>query len=223
MDLTPFEQKAKEHIAFRCRQHMEWSARQLGRPTTFDYRFEHTRAAAGVAGVLAEQAGLDPVIARIAAWLHDLARCWDPALGEEENRARFRDHGAAGAKEAGEFLTGIGFPPALTAQVQQAIAAHVGYYKDYLLTDPLDAVIWDADKLTKISAAGLLHFLGMGLVYGDELVDMEQYFSSDDARGRRIRDSLNLEFSRQWADKELAAVSGMRKQIRTALSGMPPE
>lgn len=220
MDLTPFEHQAREHIRKLCRIHIEFTGRKLGRPVTFDYRFEHTRAAVGVADVLAREVGLEPALARIAAWLHDVARCWDPNLAEEENRARFRDHGAAGGREAAAFLSAIGFPPHLTCQVEQAITAHVGYFKDYTLEEPLAAVIWDADKLTKISAAGLVHFLAVQLVYQDKLVDMEQYFSHDDGMRQRIRDSLNLEYSKQWADRELATVKEIEKQVVRSLQGM---
>ncbi len=222
MDLSKWEQEAEEHIRQFCRQHCELLGQKKGRPITFDYRYEHTRVVAAVAAELAAVAGVDPVLARIAAWLHDVARCWDPALNQQQNQARFDNHGVAGAKEAAAFLVAVNFPQQLIPQVEQAIANHVGYVKDHQLESPLDALLWDADKLSKINGAGLMHFLGVHLVYEDQLLDMKEYLAADDHMLEKICDSLNMEYARRWGKKELANTRQIRQQLLRAMAGQLP-
>ncbi|MGI6366074.1 MAG: HD domain-containing protein [Bacillota bacterium] len=223
MDLKDFERQTQEHMQRRCREHLLEMEKLLKRPITFDYRYEHTRTAVAIAGKLAVEMKVDPALARIAAWLHDIAKCWDPGLDEAANREREQDHGRVGAREAAIFLESISFPRAFIDQVKQAVAQHVGLVKDYTLEEPLAALVWDADKLSKISFAGTLHYLGALLGMGGDLIDLVQFLSEADLELHRdICNSLNTEMARQWGERELDAAAGLRRQILAALTGNLP-
>lgn len=220
MDIGRFEKPSQQHILKRCRDHLAVKGKMRGVPLTFDYRYEHTRTVAAIAVCLANELGVDPHLASIAAWLHDLAKCWDPGLDEATNRRRAADHGAVGAEEAALFLAGLGCPEEATRRICQAVANHVGYLKDYTLEDPLDALLWDADKLSKIGVAGSLHFLGARLTIKNNFTDIQEYFAQPDAKLHQgIRGSLNTGAARQMADAMLAEAAAFRRQILRSLAG----
>lgn len=223
MVLRDFERQTQEYMQRRCREHLQAMEKLLKRPITFDYRYEHTRTAVAIASKLAAEVKVDPSLARIAVWLHDIAKCWDLGLDQAANREREQDHGRVGAQEAAAFLESISFPRQLTGRVKRAIAQHVGLVKDYTLEDPLAALVWDADKLSKISFAGTLHYLGARLGMGGDLIDLEQFLSEADLELHRgICNSLNTVMARQWGERELAAAASLRRQILTALAGNMP-
>ncbi|HOB35830.1 MAG: HD domain-containing protein [Firmicutes bacterium] len=218
MDLWEFERQAREYARRRCREHVQELEKVLNRPITFDYRYEHTRTTAAIAGRLAEKLGVEPALARIAAWLHDLGKCRVPGLEEEANQEREQDHGHVGAEEAAAFLESIAFPRDLTQQVRQAIAQHVGLVKDHILEEPLAALLWDADKLSKLSFAGVLHYLVGEVTTGAGIVDCAAFLQGMDWELHRgIRDSLNTEIARRWADRELAETAGIRDKLLAAM------
>lgn len=224
MCLQAVEAKVQEYMRLRCREHLEVQEKLLGRPLTFNYRYEHTRTAVGIAENLALVLGVDPDLARITAWLHDIAKCWDPFLDQAENLAREDNHGPVGGKEAAAYLRSIGCPEDLIPQIEQAIARHEGYIKDYILEDPLDALLWDADKLSKISEAGVLHYLSAQLTSGEGVLDLKEFFSClNQDLHRGIRDSLNTEPAREWADGALAASARLHRELLAAMNGSPPE
>lgn len=221
--MRQYEQQVQDYIFRRCREHLVYLEKVLGRPITFDYRYEHTRTTVEIADSLAGELGVDPDLARIAAWLHDVAKCWDPNLDEAANKARAEKHGPAGGREAAEFLDSIGFPRELTAKVEGAITVHVGFIKDYILDEPLDALLWDADKLSKISWAGIMHYLGANLVCHDGVFDMLDFFTKLDREFHRgIRDSLNTKIARRWADGELEASARLQEGMIKAMAGNHP-
>lgn len=113
----------------------------------FNYRWEHVQEVARLACALAAATGADPEVAEAAAWLHDICK------GQPE-------HARAGACAAARFLAGTDFPPAKVAAVAGAIAQHEG------LTRPAGAppmqpteaaVLWDADKLSKLGVQALFY------------------------------------------------------------------
>lgn len=220
MQLQEFEKKTQDYILHRCREHLGQMEALLGRPLTFDYRYEHTRTVVAIAGQLAEEIKVDPALARIAAWLHDIAKCWNPDLDEAANWEREKDHGKIGAQEAVAFLRSLDFPPDLTRQVEQAIDQHVGLVKDYILEEPLAALVWDADKLSKVGVAGAIHYLSAQMVMGEDLVDLEKFFGQPEIElHRRIAASFNTQWARQRAEAELEAVASWRQHTLVALRG----
>lgn len=219
--MKDFEIQVEEHMINRCREHLEVEEKLLNRPIAFNYRLEHTRTAVAFADSLARELGTDPALAKIATWLHDIAKCWDSSLSPEENRRRGENHAAAGGEEAASYLESIGFPPQLCLEVKHAIAAHAGLVKDYIIDEPLAAIVWDADKLSKVSSAGMLHFLGKLLAAGKEPIDLAAFLADEGWKElhRGIRNSFNTEAARRRADREMAAAARLRSQMLAAVRG----
>jgi uncharacterized protein len=122
----------------------------------FNYRWEHVRAVVRLALRLAELTGADPEIVEAAAWLHDVRK-----------RGRDDDHGTHGAAAAREILARTDFPAAKIEAVAGAIAQHVGL----ICEDPIEpleaAVLWDADKLAKLGATAVVHFIGYRIAHSE--------------------------------------------------------
>lgn len=117
----------------------------------FNYRWEHIKAVVAIAEALAKELGADGEVVKAAAWLHDLAK---------EEIAEGRDgHGEASAQEAKRILEATDFPKNKILQVMKAIAQHVGLFRNEPLQNLEAAILWDADKLCKLGAASIVHFL----------------------------------------------------------------
>jgi uncharacterized protein len=116
---------------------------------SFNYRWEHVRAVVRLALRLAELTDADPEIVEAAAWLHDIRK-----------RGRDDSHGVDGAAAARAILAETDFPPAKIDAVADAISKHVGLIRDEPV-EPLEAaVLWDADKVAKLGATAVIHFIG---------------------------------------------------------------
>jgi len=114
----------------------------------YNYRWEHVQAVVRLAIRLAALTGADAEVVEAAAWLHDVAK------GEDT------DHGREGAQAARRILAETDFPPVKIPAVAHAIAQHVGLWRKAPV-EPLEAaVLWDADKLSKLGATAVLHFTG---------------------------------------------------------------
>ncbi len=122
-----------------------WGRREL----SYNYRWEHVQAVVQLALRLADLTGADREIVEAAAWLHDARK-----------QGRDDDHGREGATTARQFLAGTDFPPNKIDAVSEAIVKHVGLSTEEPV-EPLEAaVLWDADKLSKLGATAVLHFGG---------------------------------------------------------------
>jgi uncharacterized protein len=147
--------------------------------TSFAYRWEHVQAVARLAVRLAERTGADPQVCEVAAWLHDVAK------------PHSTDHGRDGAAIARRILTGTNFPPDKVDRVADAIAKHVGLTLDAPV-EPLEAaVLWDADKLTKLGATIVLHGLGYLLAEGKSTTEALIVELGVEDWGAEIVESLN--------------------------------
>lgn len=126
----------------------ETEVRQGGREVLYNYRWEHVQSVAQVAVRLVEILDADLDVVEAAAWLHDVAK------GQGE------DHGKDGAIRAEQILGETDFPADKVAAVCDAIRKHVGLWVKEPV-EPLEAaILWDADKLTKLGATSVLHFAG---------------------------------------------------------------
>ena len=125
---------------------------QFGNNAAFNYRWEHIQAVVPLAIRLAELTGADLEITEAAAWLHDVAKSYS------------KDHGRDGAIAARQILAQTDFPPEKIAAVADAIVKHVGL----TTTEPVEpleaAIVWDADKLSKLGATIVLHLTGWRLM-----------------------------------------------------------
>jgi uncharacterized protein len=98
---------------------------------------------------LAELTGADREVVEAAAWLHDIAK-------QEETE----DHGREGSLAARQILKDSSFPQAKIEAVVDAVAKHVGLWNTKPVRPLEAAIVWDADKLTKLGATAVLHFVG---------------------------------------------------------------
>lgn len=115
-------------------------------PPPFNHRWEHVCQVVGLARTLAAATGADLEIVEAAAWLHDV-------------RKEQPDHGVAGAAAAREILTATDFPAEKIEPVAEAIRQHEGLYRSEgapPLTPLEAAVLWDADKLSKLGVQALM-------------------------------------------------------------------
>ena len=118
----------------------------------FNYRLEHVEAVVKLAVKLAEELDADPDVVLAAAWLHDIAKT---SSGDKPDRS----HELEGARLARKLLAETDFPPEKIDAVYDAICKHKGLYKDHKI-EPLEAaILWDADKLSKLGATSIAHFL----------------------------------------------------------------
>jgi len=127
-----------------------WGVRAGAEPP-FNYRLEHIRSVVGIALELAAATGADHEVVLAAAWLHDVSKAFAEERGD--------GHGLRGAARARAILRRTDFPREKIDAVAHAISCHVGLFRDEP-TEPIEAaILFDADKLSKLGAASLIHFL----------------------------------------------------------------
>lgn len=127
----------------------------------FDHRWEHVQQVVAIALWLAEETGADREIVEAAAWLHDIRK------GE-------RHHAQAAADAIPGLLAQTDFPPQKVAAVAEAIRAHEGLTRapDEAPMQPIErAVLWDADKLTKVGVQALAYSLSACWFDGMTLIE----------------------------------------------------
>lgn len=140
----------------RLRQHLAEDE-----PLPFNYRWEHVQRVVQMASWLADETGADHDTVEAAAWLHDICK-------SEPN------HGAAGAAEAQWILLQTDFPREKVPGVVDAITRHVGLRRrdgEPHMTPVESAVLWDADKLTKLGVGVLAYNLSTGQFDGLSLAE----------------------------------------------------
>lgn len=179
----------------------------------FNYRLEHLKAVVQIAEGLALNLEADLEIVRAAAWLHDLAKEGMMEIVED-------GHGAKGAEEARKILERSDFPEEKIDAVCQAIAEHVGLYRDHPL-EPLEAaILWDADKLAKLGAISLVHFLCLSPSLSQATTD------SLLAEGRRwlglqakMVESMNTPLGKEMGRERYEVVRGFYEQLEREIKG----
>jgi uncharacterized protein len=179
-----------------------------GARAAFDYRFEHTLAVVKIARWLAPLAGADPEVVECAAWLHDCRKSLNKPKGKDTHAQD------ASAAVAG-ILAGSDFPQDKIKAVCHAIEHHVGLRLSQKLSPVETACLWDADKLSKIGAASLIHFVAISGGFGPAdtasiLAKGERWLGL--ARG--ITDSMNTDPARQEAERRLAFLINHYRQLR---------
>jgi uncharacterized protein len=174
----------------------------------FYYRWEHVQAVVRLAIRLAELTGADREVVEAAAWLHDVAK------GRSS-----QDHGRDGAVAARRILVETDFPPHKVEAVAEAIAKHVGLWTDEPV-EPLEAaVVWDADKLSKLGATIAIHGIGYLLTRGEGTTErlLERLRDADWQQG--IVHSLNTAPARTAGRARLEAFCAFCRQAAQELNG----
>jgi uncharacterized protein len=177
--------------------------------TSFNYRWEHVTTVVTLALRLAALTGADLEVVEAAAWLHDISKF------------THRDaHPIAGAAEAREFLATTDFPPEKIDAVADAIAAHMGLWRDEPLTVLEAQVLWDADKLAKIGLTAVFHWTGSSLA-GDRPRTVEELITrgrSADWQAKTVA-SMHTAPARRAAQKRLEAFNRLWDELEGELSG----
>jgi uncharacterized protein len=122
----------------------------------FNHRWEHVQEVVTLALHLASKTGADVEVVEAAGWLHDVSK-GSPS------------HGLTGAKQAKKILEETDFPTAKIGIVADAIAQHVGLYRapNAPPLEPIEsAVLWDADKLSKLGIQAIAYNLSMNYMRG---------------------------------------------------------
>lgn len=177
----------------------------------FRYRWEHIKAVVKTARKLAKQTGADPEIVEAAAWLHDIMK-YD---------AR-NDHPNAGAEFARTFLSTTNFPPAKIERVAQAIEHHMGLWRDEALENLEAAIVWDADKLTKLGATAAVHWLGGSLAKKNGVLstrDLLGILQQADWQEKTVN-SMHTEPARWAAQSRMRAYRTFVAQLESELNAL---
>jgi uncharacterized protein len=184
--------------------------RRYGKPDpAFNYRWEHVTAVVRVADRLARITGADTEIVAAAAWLHDIAK------------HKGANHPAAGAKFARKFLQRTNFPEAKIEAVAQAIADHMGLWRDEALTNLESQVLWDADKLTKIGLTAAFHWAGMMLSNGKTVTTKELIKNGRKADWQeKTVSSMHTEPAQHAAQRRLDAFNRLWDELEAELQGL---
>lgn len=191
--------RARAHEQAEEEAYAAWPV-ENGAQIPFDHRWEHVQEVVRIALGLAEETGADLEIVEAAAWLHDV--CKDQSK-----------HAQAGAREARRVLGATDFPAAKIDAVAEAIRSHSGSVRPRGAPplEPLEAaVIWDADKLSKLGVSALGHRLSSPALAGFSLherrTELETYVHD---KVRKIVESMNTEPARRYAEERLTAMVQM--------------
>ncbi|MFN8498373.1 MAG: HD domain-containing protein [Anaerolineae bacterium] len=172
----------------------------------FNYRWEHVRAVVKLAGWLARALDADADVVEAAAWLHDV-------------RKSAPEHALAGAREARRILADTDLPREQIAQVADAIEKHEGLFRETPV-EPLEAaILWDADKLSKLGATAFLHWLAVGYLSHDStealMADNEAWLRSVQPR---MAASMNTGPARAEARRRLRAMGAFHAALARELT-----
>ena len=193
--------------AARDAAHLDDRERWGDEHTPFAYRWEHVQAVVRLAVRLAERTGADRDVVEAAAWLHDVAK------------PRSLDHGRDGAIAARRILDGTDFPALKIQAVADAISKHVGLTTTQVV-EPLEAaVLWDADKLSKLGATVVIHGIGFLLAKGNGATGALIEQLHDPEWGHGIVRSLNTAPAREAGRRRLETYSSFCRQAMDEYDG----
>jgi putative nucleotidyltransferase with HDIG domain len=200
------------HVAVReaARQAAEREM-AAGEGASLNYRWEHVQAVVTTALRLTDLVGADREIVEAAAWLHDVAK-------ETQGEPGRGHHGQVGAEIARALLADTDFAPHKIEAVADAIAKHVGLVKEHLV-EPLEAaVLWDADKLTKLGPVIVAH---EALLAAQKPIDLQGTpdvgkWVFDRDLGARIAASMSLPLARRAAQARVLAMGDFTRQLERA-------
>jgi len=173
-----------------------------------NYRWTHVQAVVRLGLRLTELTGADRDVVEAAAWLHDCAK-----MGKDD------DHGQAGSIKAGEILRMTDFPEDKVEAVVDAISKHVGLWVEEPV-EPLEAaVLWDADKLSKLGVASAMQDIGYWVMVQRGPVDaLPVAMAVQDWREKTVA-SFHTEPARVAGRKRLAAQQAFWRQVEIELAG----
>lgn len=189
-----------------------WGQTQ-GQQPRFNYRWEHLLAVERLCHRLGRQLGADMEVLEAALWLHDVVK------SHRAEHGPVRDAELA-AEEARRVLSGTDFPPDKVGAVVEAIRLHEGLYRDQPIPELESAILWDADKLSKLGATNLVHNLCIRPVFDPifqgrptdtDLVlrSLQEWLEI----GERIAASMNTEPGRAEAARRLSFLREFAREL----------
>jgi HD superfamily phosphodiesterase len=172
-----------------------------------NYRWEHVQAVVRTALRLSELTGADAEVVEAAAWLHDVAKGAQDGTGNDV-------HGQQGATIARSILHGTDFPVHKVAAVGDAILKHVGLVSETQVTPLEAAIIWDADKLSKLGALGVLHAVALGASSGQlhATQELSEWLSQGEL-WPQVAASMNTEPARHAALQRLVGTGDFSHRV----------
>ena len=164
---------------------------------------------------LGNQLGADMEVVAAAAWLHDIVKrhsAEPPEVPDAE----------LAAVEAYRVLQSTDFPPDKIDAVCLAIRVHEGLIRDRPVQPLEAAVLWDADKLSKLGATYLVHSLcirpAFDPIFEGRPTDTDLVLRSLDGwlqMGERIVASMNTQPGRIEGSKRLAFLRRFVAELRS--------
>ncbi len=176
----------------------------------FNYRLDHVIHVVQLSCEIGKKEGADLEALAMAAWLHDISK---PGLGP------VKDHGRKSAEVAGRFLRKHGISRKRIDIVKDTIMKHVGL----TLQEPLDTAearsLWDADKLVKLGAVGIIHYILNSVLIepGRSSSDFLSAFDEFLPLAESIAKSMNTELGKLLAADRLAVLKVFRDALRMEL------
>lgn len=185
-----------------------------GESPRFNYRWEHIRAVVRLCDRLGRQLGADLEVLEAAAWLHDIVKT-------HSKQPVTPPDAVLAAEEARRILRGTDFPPSKIDLVHEAIRTHEGLFRDSLLQRLESAVLWDADKLSKLGATYLVHNLCMSPafdpIFEGKATDTDLVLRSLEkwlGMGERIVASMNTDLGRIEGARRLAYLKDFVQEMK---------
>ncbi|MHA2142393.1 MAG: HD domain-containing protein [Candidatus Thorarchaeota archaeon] len=189
----------------------EWATAQANHNMAlYNYRFDHIMQVVLIAKRLGQEMGADEQVVTLAAWLHDIAK---PGMGGMQK------HGEAGAEMAREILLEKSVSEEVVDRVCDVIRKHVGLTLEKPV-QPLEAqVLWDADKIAKLGAIGLIHYLVNGIKINPGFLLSEVSIQVNEflMLGNRIVESMNTKPGKEMAEKRLETLKYFARELEAEL------
>lgn len=176
----------------------------------YNYRFDHVAEVVKVAEYLAEGTSADPLVIRIAGWLHDAAK---PGIGEMKN------HAEASAEIAFALLSETKLEQQLIEKVCDTIRKHAGLTIDEPL-EPLEAqILWEADKIVKLGMIGFMHYVlnSVQMAPGKTLRDLSRETEKYLPLATKIAASMHTKKGRKMAKERLETLKRVSNALSTEL------
>lgn len=198
----------------RVKAMSEWSEIQKeSQAPVFNYRLDHVNRVVELVEYLSNGTNADRDILIMAAWLHDIAK---PGIGGVEN------HGAKSANEAGRILKGLGVEESTIVAVKDAIRKHVGLTPQDDLTSIEAQILWEADKLVKIGAVGIIHFVlnAVRIHPGLDSRDMLKSVTEFLPLAEKIKNSMRTNKAKELAKGRYENLKIFRDNLQNELQGV---
>jgi len=171
----------------------------------FNYRSEHNTLVYSIGMEIGKELHADMDILKAAILLHD--------VGRSEVR---EGHGQKGAEMASEILSNTNFPVDKIIAVEYAIRVHVGW--DENIPETLEArILWDADKLSKLGASGILHKSMLLPLRGKQTSDAVAEFNSWLSTAEFIKNNMKTEPGKKLAEERYRVLKSFLQALNKEL------